>query len=674
MSSPDKTVPYLWSKLSDWEISWFLKHPQFKHIFDRPRERFHKCKGMWSLVLRTVNMKKKQNELWFVVNGVPIRYSIREHALITGLDCRKLPDNYEEELEKKFGGDGFINKYFKEGDKISLEAVFEKLQSMEEVEGDDDRLKMAVLYFLGSVINPKKKKSAKIDSFLVNIVSDLELCKSFPWGTFTFIHCIDNIRRWIKMFKSKPKSSWTIPGFTIAIEVPFFLFFLLCCYYFILVLISNFVQILAFECIQPLKSKFRENVDHRDNGCPRMCRSKFKHTGDTGYSLDAIYEAIGTTKEILSFLVPNPEEQHLLANIFIDEEDTDSVADSWNDLLTQQNKVLFWNDLYEEDQSNREIVESTKTTKRTNNPRGKKRKGSDKELRDLRLQVGGLKKRMVAVEALCPNGARATGAKNNDDMNQEEHREHEEEDALHMTQVATLNDPSEHEEEDVDNGNYVEFEESQPQSSPFQTEEIAKLKESKKKAEKPLPPSQVVNEPFKCNLINHNGNNDVVAIGCCYPSRGFLHNVPVKPDEVVVTVSEVKIDIRLWAPVDDIAMLRNAISQFIVWQKKMVVHYEEEKSEDQIERNSNTEQQMDENGRKLTGTDEEEERVQTGSGGNGSEDVPVEKKLRVYVRKRVVFKPTAPRKRNPPRTGNPEKSIYGRQYVKTNRLTPSAYK
>lgn len=102
--------------------------------------------------------------------------------------------------------------------------MFEKLTSMKEVEGDDDRLKMAVLYFLGSVINPKKKNSANIDSFLVNIVNDLELCKSFPWGTFTFIHCIDNIRQWIKKFKSTLKSSWTIPGFTIAMEVPFFLF------------------------------------------------------------------------------------------------------------------------------------------------------------------------------------------------------------------------------------------------------------------------------------------------------------------------------------------------------------------------------------------------------------------------------------------------------------------
>ncbi|XP_024004046.1 uncharacterized protein LOC112081524 [Eutrema salsugineum] len=341
---------------------------------------------------------------------------------------------------------------------------------------------------------------------------------------------------------------------------------------------------------------------------------------------------------------------------------------------------------------------------------------------------------------------------------------------------------NEEEEEDDSGGKGSEDalqrrDESQPQSSPFQPpdepqsqyqneEEIAKLKESKKKAKKPLPPSQVVNEPFKCNLINHNGNNDVVAIGCCYPSRVSLHNVPLKPGEVAVTVFEVKIDIRLWAPVDDIEMLRNAIGAFIVWSKEMVVHYKEEKSEEQIERNSNTEQQSknaskkddanerisnreeeksdeqieknaseiaskkddanervnnreeekseeqiernsnteqqskelqrertgtDENGRELTGTDEEKEREQTGSGGNRSEDVPVVKKLFVYVRKRMkhskgksiygrqyvrpdFFKPAAPRTRNPPRTGNPGKSRYGRQYVRPDKFTPAAYK
>lgn len=38
---------------------------------------------------------KNTRESWFVVNGVPIRYSLREYALMLGLYCHKYPDNYE---------------------------------------------------------------------------------------------------------------------------------------------------------------------------------------------------------------------------------------------------------------------------------------------------------------------------------------------------------------------------------------------------------------------------------------------------------------------------------------------------------------------------------------------------------------------------------------------------
>ncbi|KAF3542698.1 hypothetical protein DY000_02000631 [Brassica cretica] len=530
----------------------------------------------------------------------------------------------------------------------------------EEGEGDD-RLKIAVLYFLTSVIAGKRKQTTKIDDFLVNIVDDLPLCRRFPWGSYTFKNCVAKIRNYVENQKGIPNPSFCFEGFYLGLER------------------------LAFESIPSLKNSHLKDVAEANNACPRMCKSHFVDYDLRGFPLERIYNHLGETKEIQSILEPEADEQHLVANIVENADYVDRRV-TWNAAL-RDNQVVCWEDLYDRDVSNREIEMRTKENdkeaqvgRRGQVQKAVPRKKDDRYMNRLKRQlyrridqrvaeVG--KSRLnpsqsseVAVEALVPNGARATDAENNDDMNQEEHREHEEEDAPHMTQEATPNDPSEHEEEDVDNGNYFEFEESQPQSSPFQTEEIANLKESKKKAEKPLPPSQVVNEPFKCNLINHNGNNDVVAIGCCYPSRVFLHNVPLKPDEVVVTVSEVKIDIRLWETVDDIEMLRNAIGQFIVWPKKMVLHYEEEKSEDQIERNSNTEQQMDENGRELTGTDEEEQRVQTGSGGNGSEDVPVAKKLRVYVR----------RKRNPPRTGNPGKSRYGRPYVNTIRFTPSAYK
>ncbi|KAL6565555.1 hypothetical protein OROHE_004610 [Orobanche hederae] len=70
------------------ELAWFKSHPQFHHIFHMGEEKTRKLQGMWMLLLRTVVTEGKTIR-WFVVNGVPIRYSLREHALISGLDCNE---------------------------------------------------------------------------------------------------------------------------------------------------------------------------------------------------------------------------------------------------------------------------------------------------------------------------------------------------------------------------------------------------------------------------------------------------------------------------------------------------------------------------------------------------------------------------------------------------------
>jgi len=56
------------------------------------------------------------------------------------------------------------------------------------------------------------------------------------------------------------------------------------------------VQILAFECIPVLRDRFREPVPNCPDGCPRMCKWKFKRTGTTGFPLDMIYRTLGNTK------------------------------------------------------------------------------------------------------------------------------------------------------------------------------------------------------------------------------------------------------------------------------------------------------------------------------------------------------------------------------------------
>jgi len=85
-----KAVGLLESHLEESELKWFLEHPQFKHFFHMHKDPNHKVMGMWLLFLRTACLDKKK-EVWFIVNGVPIRYSLEKFALMLGLYCHNYP-------------------------------------------------------------------------------------------------------------------------------------------------------------------------------------------------------------------------------------------------------------------------------------------------------------------------------------------------------------------------------------------------------------------------------------------------------------------------------------------------------------------------------------------------------------------------------------------------------
>ncbi|KAF8106393.1 hypothetical protein N665_0140s0006 [Sinapis alba] len=112
------------------------EHPQFQHFF-HIKNRKQKWMGMWLLILRSACVAKKY-ELWFIVNGVPIRNTLREFRLFSRLYCHEYPPNHE-----RLGGTTFMNKYF-EGKRKQMLAV--------KLKPHQDRLKMAVMYFLASIL------------------------------------------------------------------------------------------------------------------------------------------------------------------------------------------------------------------------------------------------------------------------------------------------------------------------------------------------------------------------------------------------------------------------------------------------------------------------------------------------------------------------------------------
>ncbi|KAH0935063.1 uncharacterized protein At3g43530-like [Brassica rapa] len=321
-----ETVKFLKKARFKPELQWFENHPQFCHFFHMPDEPNLKLQGMWMLLLRTVPLHESEDTSWFAVNGVPIRYSMREHALISGLDCHDYPAKY-----KKIGSFAFVDRHFKSHKEITMLSVREKLLSMSAC---GDRLKMAVLYFLGTIIRGKGRYNAPFDPFILRIVNDVEVCKTFPWGRLTFEDALRSITRVMKHLKGKPKNNVNFPGFIIPLEI------------------------LAFECIPALKARFREGVEGCMSKCPRMCKKRFQSNSMKGYPLEDLYDTLGEIKVIESVLVPTVDEEPLMARLMDGEpdyENEEGVSNLWSTWLTVKEKPIFWQELYELDVAAREF-------------------------------------------------------------------------------------------------------------------------------------------------------------------------------------------------------------------------------------------------------------------------------------------------------------------------------
>lgn len=208
------TLDNLEPPLTRAEKNWFERHPQFKHIFHLPKDNNHKLQGMWMLLLRTARIEKKK-EAWFVVNGVPIRYGLREHALISGLNCRNYEANYQ------LGDMQFVRRHFGRK-KVRYEDVKKKLE--DGMPADRDRLRMLVLYFLCSIIIAQEKcgkHATPISDFFLKVVDDLDLCKSYPFGRLSFDYMIEQMYRMLNKFDGVVEEHIlrAIAGFCIPLEV-----------------------------------------------------------------------------------------------------------------------------------------------------------------------------------------------------------------------------------------------------------------------------------------------------------------------------------------------------------------------------------------------------------------------------------------------------------------------
>ncbi|TYK23840.1 protein Ycf2-like [Cucumis melo var. makuwa] len=148
---------------------------------------------------------KSTSKLQFLIGGRVLRFGLREFALITGLKCHEIPYINHDDIK---GGGRLKGVYF-ENLKTVMRQYLNVMFNISTARTDDDRIKMAKLYFLESFLIPKQE-CLSVDWDHIIMVDDDEVFDGYPWGRVAFELLVDFMNR---VVCSKGQTGISIWGF-----------------------------------------------------------------------------------------------------------------------------------------------------------------------------------------------------------------------------------------------------------------------------------------------------------------------------------------------------------------------------------------------------------------------------------------------------------------------------
>ncbi|CAH9124042.1 unnamed protein product [Cuscuta epithymum] len=248
---------------------------------------------LWPMLSKIATIERNLGA-WFAVNGVPIRYSITEFALISGLNCSSLDvESYEENCDEDAKSE-FIEKHF--DGIVSYDAVQERfvqlcknLKHTDEAlkkEAHEEVLRLAKLMFVVMVLLAPSKRKASIPEWIIEKIGAKKE-EDFPWGTWAFRESLVSLRKnldaklkGIHNNDMSPTLNYT--GFLIPISI------------------------LLMECAPDFAQKFAVRTSQSIPVRPRLCL--WTHKTKTKIFNRHVKEAVESTKRVQSILLPDSME------------------------------------------------------------------------------------------------------------------------------------------------------------------------------------------------------------------------------------------------------------------------------------------------------------------------------------------------------------------------------
>lgn len=126
----------------------------------------------------------KRHEIWCVFAGKPIRFSIREFGLVTGLNCSPLPPIDPALLKCPPGVTPYWFTLFGGEESVTGEILMAKLRRPKSLT-EEQRIKYACLFLVDGLLY-RRSFHMKIPKQHVELIRDLDVFLSYPWGRYSF--------------------------------------------------------------------------------------------------------------------------------------------------------------------------------------------------------------------------------------------------------------------------------------------------------------------------------------------------------------------------------------------------------------------------------------------------------------------------------------------------------
>ncbi|XP_018463315.2 uncharacterized protein LOC108834473 [Raphanus sativus] len=157
----------------------------------------------------------KKREVWFLFAGKPIRLSIREFALVTGLNYRNYPPHCKKRSKKFLTEKPYWLDLFGTMTEVPASHVVTMLKK-KTVTDLVIRIKYALLALLAAVILPMSH-NPRISHAFTEKIKDLDQFLAYPWGRASFDMLIGSIKERNEVTLSQ--NTIAFKGFVLAVQL-----------------------------------------------------------------------------------------------------------------------------------------------------------------------------------------------------------------------------------------------------------------------------------------------------------------------------------------------------------------------------------------------------------------------------------------------------------------------